>query len=80
MTTTLLEDAPTTPSNNFEALHLVDFEFLPHFEPGNLTKKIVDYSKKTTNKIIAASETNAIGVRGKEMKFFGDPNNITIYN
>ncbi len=79
-TTELLEDEPQNKTGNFESLNLVDFEFLPHFSPDMPIDRIQAYAKTTSHKIIAASESCALGICGKKIKHYGSEQGIRTFN
>ncbi len=79
-TSDLLGDEPRNTSGNYDGLHLSDFEFVPHFEPEKSLAAVTAYAKTTTRTVIAASENCAVGVKGTEMKLFGDEPNIVVLN
>lgn len=79
-TSDLLGDEPSNTSGNYDGLHLSDFEFVPHFEPEKSLATVVAYTEATTRTVIAASENCAVGVKGAEIKLFGDEPNIVVFN
>lgn len=70
------EDENKLRLNDFSALNLVNFEFLPHFGAAGKKEKLKEYFKRTHHLIYACEDGEGIVISGKEVKFFGKINSF----
>lgn len=63
-------DPNTVNLRNWNALHVVEFEFSPHYYKGH-ERSLLRYSKKTKNPIFAATDGSGIIMHNETAEFFG---------
>lgn len=69
---TLCGDEPIKELSDPSALGLVDFQFLPHFQPGEVsTDEIAAHQRQSLAPLYACPDGGGIVVDGMRVEFFG---------
>lgn len=70
-------DEDNVRDENKEALGLVDFEFMPHWERDQeYLQDLLDYSRKSNKVIYACNDGDGIIINGDKIEFIGDVQKI----
>lgn len=67
-------------NKEMEALNLVDFEFIPHYENSSKQELTKKYIKQTKRVVYACSDGSGIIVNAKEILFFGKVLAFNLYS